>query len=84
MFTLCYETKWEKDKEEEVGRSVKRLLERRQSNTVFFHDMLINSCGLWVSATDRRHALSQGLVWRRRVSKQQPCMGAKMKAFGLK
>lgn len=67
-----------------MGRSVNRLLERWQSNTVLFHDMLINSCGLWVSAIDRRHAPSQGLVWRRRVSKQQPCMGAKMRAFGLK
>jgi len=67
-----------------VGRRVNGLLERWQSNTVLFHDMLINSCGPWVSATDRRHAPSQGPVWRRRVSKQQPCMADKMRVFGLK
>lgn len=55
-----YKAKWEKDKEEEVGRSVNRLFERWQSNTVLFHDMLINSCGPWVSATDRRHAHVSG------------------------
>lgn len=55
-----YKAKWEKDKEEEVDMSVNRLLERWQSNTVIFLDMLINSCGPWVSATDRRHAHVSG------------------------
>jgi len=64
------------------GQEHKQAFETMQSNSVL--DMLINSCGPWVSATDRRHDMPQGLVWRRCVSKQQPCMADKMRVFGLK